>query len=160
MRFTHEALAHEEALATLCRLPFFCARDVMQRVRVASTIPAMFDAAAVDCASAAPFARWSFQSYRDCSLPWSAHRCDAGSVFSLAQAFVVPGRTRRTIDRAPARVSCSKILTTISNSADDISNLCCKLSTPLSSAAHQAALGFELVDATDDGHDPAQSRLS
>ncbi|KAL1434224.1 hypothetical protein MTO96_011865 [Rhipicephalus appendiculatus] len=160
MRFAHEALAHEEALATLCRLPFFCARDVMQRVRVASTIPAMFDAAVFDCASAAPFARWSFQSYRDCSLPSSPHRCDAGSVFSLAQAFVVPGRKRRTVGRAPARVCCRKIRTTISNSADDISNLCCKHSTPLLSAVHQATLGFELVDATDDAHDQAQSRLS
>ncbi|KAL3198553.1 hypothetical protein MRX96_014369 [Rhipicephalus microplus] len=51
-----------------------------------------------------PFARWFFQSYRDCSLPWSAQRCYAGSIFSLAQAFVDPGRTRRTVGRAPARV--------------------------------------------------------
>ncbi|KAL1434223.1 hypothetical protein MTO96_011864 [Rhipicephalus appendiculatus] len=60
----------------------------------------------------------------------------------------------------PSESGCRKIRTTISNSADDISNLCCKLSTPLSRAAHQAALRFELVDATDDGHDPAQSCLS
>ncbi|KAL3243890.1 hypothetical protein MRX96_019480 [Rhipicephalus microplus] len=59
MTFTLEVLAHEKVLATLCRLPFFCALDVMQRVRVAipmmfDTIPMMFDAAAVNTVSLEP----------------------------------------------------------------------------------------------------------
>ncbi|KAL3198550.1 hypothetical protein MRX96_014366 [Rhipicephalus microplus] len=97
-----------------------------------------------------PFARWFFQSYRDCSLPWSAQRCYAESIFSLAQAFVDPGTTCRTVGRAPARVCCHKIRTPTSNPADDISPLRCKPSTPSSSAALRAVLTFELADVTDD----------
>ncbi|KAL1423294.1 hypothetical protein MTO96_021272 [Rhipicephalus appendiculatus] len=115
----------------------------------------MFDAAAAYCASAVPFECWSFQSHRDFSLPWSSRSSDAGSVIILAQAFVVSGRTRKTVGPAPARVCCRKIRATTSNSADGISELCYKLSSALWSAAHQATLVLELVDGTDDGHDPA-----
>ncbi|KAL3257853.1 hypothetical protein MRX96_046447 [Rhipicephalus microplus] len=107
----------------------------MQRLRVISIIPTMFEVATVDRASGAPLIRWSSQSYRDILLPWYEHRCDTGSVFSLAQVFVVPGRTR-TAGRAPTRICCRKVGTTGYNPAD-ITNLCCKLSTPLSSATLQ-----------------------
>ncbi|KAL3197823.1 hypothetical protein MRX96_044687 [Rhipicephalus microplus] len=135
----------------LCQLPFFFARDVMQRVRVTSTIPTMFEAAAVDHVSGAPFTQWFFQSYRDCWLPWSTHHCDAGSVFNLAQVFVVLGRTQ-SAGHTPALVYCHKIRRMTSNQVDDTSNLYFELSTPISSAAVQTVMDFDLVDA-DDGHD-------
>ncbi|KAL3187829.1 hypothetical protein MRX96_024581 [Rhipicephalus microplus] len=68
----------------------------MQCVCVVSTIPATFNAAAADFASAVSFACWSFPSLQGFSLPWSTHSSDAGFVIILAEAFVVPGRTRKT----------------------------------------------------------------
>ncbi|KAL3257856.1 hypothetical protein MRX96_046450 [Rhipicephalus microplus] len=91
---------------------------------------------------------------RDCWLPWSTHCCDAGSVFNLAQVFFVLDRTR-SAGHTPALVSCHKIRRMVSNQVDDPSNLYFKLSTPLSSAAVQTVMDFELVDA-DDGHDAAR----
>ncbi|KAL3197825.1 hypothetical protein MRX96_044689 [Rhipicephalus microplus] len=52
----------------------------------------------------------------------------------------------------PALVYCHKIRRMVSNQVDDTSNLYFKLSTPISSAAVQTVMDFELVDA-DDGHD-------
>ncbi|KAL3243894.1 hypothetical protein MRX96_019484 [Rhipicephalus microplus] len=127
----------------------------MQLVRVASTIPVMFDAAAVDCVFGSPLASWSLCSYRAFSLPLSGHHSDASPVFSLTQAFDVAGRTRRTVGHGHTQVRCRKVRTTIRNSGDDISNLCCKFSAPSSRAALRAALRFEHVNVADGGHAPA-----
>ncbi|KAL3182856.1 hypothetical protein MRX96_034492 [Rhipicephalus microplus] len=140
MTFALETPADADVLATLCRLPFFCARDVMQRVRVTSTIPVMFDGAVVDCVLGGPPAQWSFCFYRTFSLPWSGHPGDAGPVFSLAQALDVPGNTFWAVGRVHTRLCCRKVRTSIRNSGDDISNLCCKFSAPSSRAALRAAL--------------------
>ncbi|KAL3182851.1 hypothetical protein MRX96_034488 [Rhipicephalus microplus] len=155
MTFALETPAHADVLATLCRLPFFCARDVMQRVRVTSTIPVMFDGAVVDCVSGATPAQWSFCFYRAFSLLWCGPHCDAGPIFSLAQALDVPGNTCWAVGHVHSRLCCRKVRTSIRNSGDDINNLCCKFSAPSSRAALRATLLFVHLNVIEGGHTPA-----